>query len=373
MEKLKNRSVKKICLFSNNISYCGGLERICIKLANELNKFDNFKVYLLSLYIFNKPHFYIDKNVTLRSLFKLGSKIKAFRFFSKNNFIRKWWLYWYLKLNNIDILIDVDTPLTILSSHAVSRLKIKHISWDHFNHYAYEYSKDRKKAFDLNLENKTNVVVLTKADYNYYIKKGYKSDFVTQIYNCSSIECSKWKLPKKSKTIVSVGRYSWEKGFDLLLKAWKIIEDKFPDWQLKIYGPKYNYWDKINLLKNKLELKNISLNTEVDNIESVYKSAEIYACSSRLEGFSLVLLEACNFSLPIVSFDCPDGPGEILINDHNSYLVEEGNYLDFAEKLANLIMDEDKREEFSHNSFERSKKFNTKVFVDQWVDLLNNV
>lgn len=370
---MKKINKQNICFFANNISECGGLERMCILLANELSKTNLYNIFILSIYMFEEPHFSISPAVKVDSLFKIASKIKPFRYFTKNVDTRKNALLHYLKNFNIDVLIDVDTPLSLISTYPTKELEIRHISWDHFNHNAYEYSKERKKAFICNLENDNNVVVLTKADREYYIDKGFLNKHVNQIYNCSPLENYHYKELPKTKTIVSIGRYSWDKGFDLLLKAWKIIEDKFPDWKLEIYGPKYNWWKQINDLKSHLNLNNVFLNTEVQDISKVYCSSEIYVCSSRLEGFGLVLLEACSFGLPVVSFDCPDGPGEMLINGYNSYLAETENFLMLADNLSKLMLNRKLRNEFSVNSFELSKRFSKDVFIDNWVKLLHEI
>ena len=109
------------------------------------------------------------------------------------------------------------------------------------------------------------------------------------------------------KRIIAVGRYYQEKGFDLLLDAWSKIYQRYPEWRLEIFGDgdKENY----EAIRDKLGIpaSNCILNGRTNEIEKEYLNSSIYVCSSRFEGFGMVIVEAMACGLAVVSFDCPCG------------------------------------------------------------------
>ena len=105
-------------------------------------------------------------------------------------------------------------------------------------------------------------------------------------------------------------------------------------------------------------------------MEHVYKNASFYVMSSRYEGLPMVLIEAQTFALPIVSFNCPYGPKEIITNDEDGILVENGNIEQLATSIESLIISESKRISMSKNAIESAKRFSIKNIITEWRRLL---
>lgn len=165
------------------------------------------------------------------------------------------------------------------------------------------------------------LVVLTKADQEDWQKEGCMN--VTVIPNICSLDGLKIPMKSREKSVLAVGRLHEQKGFDLLLQAWKVIEQKHPEWTLRIVGegPKRSELEK---QIRDLGLKHVCLAGRTENMAKEYVEASIFVLSSRYEGLPLVLAEAMWCGTPCVSFDCPHGPAELLA-DERGWLVPNGD------------------------------------------------
>ncbi|WP_036876595.1 glycosyltransferase family 4 protein [Xylanibacter oryzae] len=175
----------------------------------------------------------------------------------------------------------------------------------------------------------------------------------------------------KNKRAIAVGRYTWQKGFDLLIDAWKIVEKKHSDWFLDIYGGGQNDYfvdyAKIN------GVENIKFNNATEDIYSKYKESSLFIMSSRYEGFGLVLAEAMSCGLPVISFDCPCGPKDIIEDGVNGLLTKEGNIKILAEKICYLIENEDKRIEMGSKAKVSALRFKEGSIMPIWIKLFNDL
>lgn len=173
----------------------------------------------------------------------------------------------------------------------------------------------------------------------------------------------------ESKTVICVGKISYQKGQDLLVKAWQKVCEKYPDWRLELYG-KANE-DYLNT--ENLKQKNIFFFPPEKNIEQKYLESSVYVMSSRFEGFGMVLIEAMACGVPCVSFDCDYGPGDIIADNEDGFLAEKENTDDLAEKLMLLIENEAMRKNFGKNAKENVKRFLPENILLKWDDLFKSL
>lgn len=176
----------------------------------------------------------------------------------------------------------------------------------------------------------------------------------------------------ESKKVIAAGRFSKQKGFDLLLQSWKIVSKKFPDWTLSIYGQgeKDEY---ITYIKNNNLESNCFIYEQSENIEEKICDSSIFAFSSRFEGFSLMLTEAMACGAATVSYDCNYGPREIIQNNISGLLIEPENTEQFADGLTKLMSDITLRESLGNRARERAKEFTIEKISEKWIELFQSL
>ena len=175
-----------------------------------------------------------------------------------------------------------------------------------------------------------------------------------------------------NKRIITVGRLSPEKGYERLIEIWKSVSPQFPEWSLDIFGDGKLHNELTATIKN-ANLKRIYIHNPTSDISEEYAKSSICVMSSHLEGFGLVLLEAMKHGLPCVAFDCPFGPGSIIIDGKCGYLIEDGNISQFADKLSSLMNSEETRRTLSAAAIERAKDFSTESVMNSWKKLFENL
>lgn len=223
--------------------------------------------------------------------------------------------------------------------------------------------------FKKGIEKFDKIIVLTKED-----AKDWKQYFSKVECISNPITITSTKVPAlNTKTALAVGRLSHEKGFDLLIKAWKIVAQKHPDWLLNIYGTGELHASlQQEILHNHLE-KQIFIHPPTKEIEEVYAKHSIFVLSSRHEGFPLVLIEALASGLPCVAFDCKHGPKQMINNGQNGFLVELGNVEKLAENITTLIENEELRYTFSKEAVSNAQEYSLDSIMKQWNNLFTKL
>ena len=361
-----------ICLLHHTLAEHGGEERMCQIVANELSQRGHNVVVVLTDQLKNEGIVYpLNVGVRLYYLQKNRVERKLNKWFVRLPEMRYRYL---LKKHHIDVVIDVGSPKSLLTTKAAEGLNIKVICWDHF---MYESFRKRWCYDDLKrliMDGKIHrMVVLTQDDVNSYAEqeKGFPEGFVCHIYNPSPIQTDTY-MPHFSKKVMACGRLANQKGFDLLLDAWREVEQQDSEWQLEIVGDGYSRQELEHQVSDN-NLQRVTISHFTNQVKEKYAEAGVFVLSSRYEGLGLVLLEAESMSLPIVSFDCPCGPREIVRHGYNGYLAEPENPHDLAEKILAVIRDDRLREQMGRNAFEASRQFRTEKIIDQWERLINDV
>lgn len=214
------------------------------------------------------------------------------------------------------------------------------------------------------------LVLITKELCKTYLEKtNFDASFIRQIYNPLSFELNSPINHYGQKKVLAMGRIAPQKGFDLLLKSWLLVEKQVNDWTLEIVCG-YGDYKALEHEAYLMGCKNVICSGPTTDVPKVMSSASIFALSSRFEGFGLVLTEANACSIPAVSYDCPVGPNEIITDGVDGFLVEPENIEQFAEKLLILMKNDSLREEMGKNAYESSKRFSMDIILKQWVKLI---
>lgn len=214
------------------------------------------------------------------------------------------------------------------------------------------------------------IVVISKADLEAW--KKYTNKAVC-VYNPVTIG-NPVQADLNSKKVISVGRLSFEKGFDYLIDVWRLVAKRHKDWLLDIYGDG-PLTEQLQGQIDKHGLRNsVRLCGRTPNIAKKYAQHSIYVMGSRTEGLGLVLLEASACGLPLISYDCPSGPREIVTDGENGYLIPHVGDIDaMAEKICLLIEDAELRKLMGEKAKQMVGKFSIETIRKQWIFLLNEI
>ena len=172
---------------------------------------------------------------------------------------------------------------------------------------------------------------------------------------------------------IAVGRLVNQKNYESLIRAWAIVYQHHRDWRLEIWGD--------GALRKCLEELICRLNLEAavslkgytDDIQSKYISASFLVCSSLFEGLPLMMIEAMSAGLPIVSYDCPCGPKDLIQDGKNGFLVPIGDEALLAERICQLIEDEYLRQNMGAAALERAKDFSLEKVLPMWTSLFKEL
>lgn len=170
------------------------------------------------------------------------------------------------------------------------------------------------------------------------------------------------------RKVICVGRISYHKGQDILIKLWSNIHRRFPEWELHLYGK-----EDLNFLDTTKLIDNVFFHPPEKNISKAYLDSSIYVMPSRFEGFGMVLIEAMAFGLPCVSFDCNYGPSDIISDGIDGFLVNNGNNDLFQQKIEALIRDAELRKTMGDNAIKNVERFTAKNIVAKWDNLFRDL
>lgn len=211
-------------------------------------------------------------------------------------------------------------------------------------------------------------VVLTHEDSCYWGNQPH----IAVIPNAQTFACDA-PAPLEAKTVVAVGRLTYQKGFDLLLQAWAEVCRRVSGWQLAIVGDG-ELRSALSAQAESLELAGcVTFVPATKDVVAVYRDASVLAMSSRYEGFGMVLLEAQTVGLPVVSFACKCGPSEIVNDGVDGYLVAPGDVDAMADRLVRLMQDGALRRRMGARAFANAARFSTDAVMKQWMALFDSL
>ena len=355
----------KIVLLIQDITTKGGTERTTCCVASELYRHGH-EVSIVSVFRNeNQPHYtadgvpvyYLkDESYTAdkHALLRTGQMARTVRSARRCRALRE---------------ADVILCQKILASAVayLSGFRKKSVAVEHFTYWMYTPAirKIRHRLY----QRMRAVVTLTEKDQALYRQEHLKEVFC--IPNMVSVSPVPYR-GEDSKRIVSVGRLSHQKGYDLLLKAVADIADKMGEFYIDIYGE----GEERSALEARSE--QLGLTDKVhfcgytDSIERVYATSAFYVMSSRFEGFPMVLLEAAACGLPIVSFDCPEGPA-ILLGDGGGMVVEAENTQALGEAILTMIQHPALRQQYRQQLRQVIMPYTPQRIGEQWDTLLTSI
>lgn len=224
--------------------------------------------------------------------------------------------------------------------------------------------------YSWNINKYDQIVILTNEDKELNWKNNSK---VSVISNPVTFDTNIKTAPLTNKKIITVGRLVYQKNHKSLINAWKIVDQKHPDWQLEIWGD--------GALKNELSklINTLGLNNKVllmgytNDVISQMQKASGYVLFSLFEGMPLVLIEAMSCGLPIVSYTCRCGPKDLIEHGKNGFLCEVNDEKKLAEYICSIIADEKLRIKMGQASKQKSEEFSIEKIASQWTNLFQTL
>ncbi len=369
----------RIVFLIDQVFLHGGIERVLSIKANYFASDPTNEVHVVTTeqqekapcYDFNTKVNFTDINIKYvrnksyfhpKNLLKLPSHIYKIKTF--------------LKKTNPDIVIvcshSTDTYFIPFIVKHIPKIKEFHYSKSIEKTKRNDSKNNFKKLFleftDYVETKYDKLVVLNKDEQTYY--KSQNTLVIPNPLTFSSIEKSKLS----NKIVIAAGRIAPVKGFEDLIDIWELVSLKNTEWELHIYGEGLKqYTDELQQkIESKKLNKTIILKGATKNIKSKMLNASIYAMTSHNECFPLVLLEAQACGLPIISYDCPHGPKNI-ISKNTGLLIEQYNKQEFSDNLLSLFKNHEFMSSLGNNAKENAKKYTLNKVMQKWVDLFETL
>ncbi len=345
--------MKKVMVIIDDITMAGGTERVATFIANSLSN-HKYNVGIVSLMGKHTiPYYSLSSDVNYKILDG----------FSLINLVR------VLYQHKVETIISVSMgrlsfKLSLL--HALLRLKGKLILSEHI---AYETSPRWIRVLKrLSYHFADELVLLTQHDRS--ILDGKVKANVSVISNASAFPVQGTdSLEKKNKTVLAVGRLTYQKAFDRLLHIWAAIVDK-NGWELRIIGDGEDRCKLQQIIDDNGLADTVSLLPAAKNIDIEYTNASILAMTSHYEGLPLVLIESKAFGLPAIAFDCKTGPRELISDGVDGFLITDGDMEAYKDKLLYLMNSDDERKKMQLASLSAAERYSPEVIIKEWMRLL---
>lgn len=175
-----------------------------------------------------------------------------------------------------------------------------------------------------------------------------------------------------AKQVIFVGRFSKQKDVGSLLRIWALVYQRHPDWSLHIYG---GYGEEQESLL--AEIKHMDANIQVHNptldIIEKYKESSFLLMTSLYEPFGLVLPEAMSCGLPVIAFDCPYGPADIVTDGVDGFIIKDRSIKEYVDKVCLLMEKEELRYKIGQAGAMSSRRFEINHIMPQWKELFEQL
>lgn len=375
----------KVAYCLNSLSDCGGIERVTIAKANALVSLYGCEVWLLVTDNSYEPILRLGTGVHLVDLeidYYVNQSpnpiIDAWREAKKR---RKHKHVLQQRLNEIlpDVVISVGLaeknflPTLQIASHPVFVRELHYCK-----HYRTLFADTLlKKAiaqlaewydYGCGIRRYDKIVTLTETDK----RESWNNNERVAVIPNPLIERPATMSDGSGQVVMAVGRLTAEKNFGSLLRAWQYVEAQHPDWKLQIWG-EGGQRQLLTQLIQVLNLHNVKMMGYTPHVMDHYAEASILAVTSRFEGFGLMIIEAMSAGVPVVAYNCPMGPKELIADGVNGYLVTQDDETSLAAHIGHLIAHQQERQQMGQKAVETAADYDMNLVVRRWMSLFEDL
>ncbi len=363
----------------DSLAIFGGIERVVIDKINWLAKEPEYEVTLLTVNQGKHPVvFQLDSRVIRFDLNILFHR--KYQFWGINRIVYGMILHKRFR-RQMEALLNKLSPHVIICTRIYFIQDIVKISnkipvvFEAHNSCSHEFEGDSffrqlNALFWYRFLKKIKMVVtLTKGDAEEWYKYNQNVRVIPNVVNLNKTNtysnCS-------SKSVIFVGRYSYQKDIMTLLKIWRLVHKRYPEWVLNIFG---GYGEQQEKILNEIGVNNLNivLHNPKQSINEEYKRNSFLLLTSRYEPFGLVLPEAMSCGLPVVAFNCPYGPADIINDGIDGFLIANRCVEEYVEKVCLLIENEQLRIDMGKAGILSSQRFNECIIMPQWKKLFEEL
>ena len=369
----------KILYFSQVFAVWGGFERVWTDKMNALSEIPGNEICLVTTdqgghkvpYALDKKVRHIDLDVHFGQQYQ-------------HKGMKRFWVYQkLLRLfkRKMRVLLEVESPDVLVSNASefvdyIVKCKGKvplvvesHGTFNRPFHMQEMTFANRIKGYFHHkaLKKADHIVALTHGDAEQWKQVNQNVSIISNIVTMNNTgiysDC-------EAKRVIFVGRMDPQKGYQYLDAIWRIVEKRHPDWRLDIYG------EGANLPKNRAMIpqgKQVYPHPQTIDVLDKYKESSILVLTSVYEPFGLVIPEAMSCGIPVVAFDCPYGPPEIITDGKDGFLIDCYDVEAFADKLCLLIDNEALRKQMGQNAILSSQRFSKDKIIPQWNSFFRSI
>lgn len=374
----------KIVYCTPALYMAGGVERVLTLKANYFADHFGYDITIILTEGKEKPLFYplsdkvkvVNLDVGFEELWACSFIKKVYVYLKKQYQFKKLLKQELMRIRpditvsllrrEINFITSINDGSRKIGELHVNRANYRNFEQGETNWFKNVFAKFWMLNLVTNLKKLDKFVVLTDEDRKNWIELN-NTVVIPDPLTFSPSTCS----PLTNKRVIAVGRYVYQKGFDILLKSWSIVEKACPDWYLTIIGQgeRLEYETLIDELR--IDRKRCKLLGPTERIQDEFMSSSLFVMSSRFEGFGMVLVEAMACGLPVVSFDCPCGPKDIVKNNVDGFLIESGNIEKMADAIIMLIKHPEKRKDMADKAIENVQRFSLDHIAERWKSLFD--
>lgn len=376
----------KILYAVERVNLRGGYDRIIIEKANYLAEHGCEVIICVSSHALSKPFYPISEKVKLVDFDIDFDQQYKYSLFIRAYIYKKLMRRYRKMLSNLLVIEHADIVITTLGreidfiteiNDGSAKVGESHIAKDYVRNlhlmeqrgFIYRIiAKYWRKKIDHKVKKLAALVLLTQHDANSWdgLAKTVVIPNSLPFYPPHGSSC-------ENKQVIFVGRLNEQKGLEYLVDTWMKVNQKHPDWVLHVFGDGEQKQLLLQMIKEAGLECAIIVNQPTPMIMEMYLESSIFLLTSRFEGFGMVIIEAMICGLPVVSFDCPWGPADIIRDGEDGFLVEYLNTDEAAQRVCQLIESAMLRKNMGVKARLNVQRYNRDVVMKQWIDLFKSL